>query len=571
MSEHRPPEGGYKSNKPKLTKAERRALQEQQRAAKAAAGGKGAGGAAAGGGKPPKPSPSGGEGKANPKGAGNSNSANSANSISSSNANNNANSNSTSNSNSNSTTSSDNNSDNKENQKSLFSHLAAPVEIDPTSLTLSLAGTGGESLFNSPFSTSTSTSTSTSSSTSRSSTSSSSALHPSIIELGYAYASGKTKGSTRRCREMLLAFMQVVQDFEPSEGTSDTSGSSAMGGKGQGSNGSNGRGGGSGGGGGQNQNQNQNQNQKTHKTGRGRMKGGVYKELSTSLKNAFSYLTSLRPHSISMGNAFKSLKKSVNTIPVDLPFDGQGGGRERILEEIDRFINERITLPQGVIADIAITKINRGDVVLTYGDSEVIRKVLKAGYERDLQRNKNGEVGFRVVVVDSRPLMEGKSMVKYLSLECPEMEVAYVLLSGLSYVMRDVKKVFVPSSSLLRNGSSLSRSGTAAIALVASSMNVPVLVCCETFKLSNRVMLDGCGWNERGGEEAVRETPHKSPEDPLNGWRSHPNLNLLSLKYDVCPSEYISATITEYGILPPSSVAVLLREINADDNDFEDL
>ncbi len=43
------------------------------------------------------------------------------------------------------------------------------------------------------------------------------------------------------------------------------------------------------------------------------------------------------------------------------------------------------------------------------------------------------------------------------------------------------------ASALLSNGSVISRAGTATVALMATQRNVPVLVCCETYKFSEKV------------------------------------------------------------------------------------
>lgn len=54
---------------------------------------------------------------------------------------------------------------------------------------------------------------------------------------------------------------------------------------------------------------------------------------------------------------------------------------------------------------------------------------------------------------------------------------------------------------LLANGYVTSRAGTAQIALVAKSFNVPVLVCCETHKFSVSVQTDAFVYNEIGNFE----------------------------------------------------------------------
>lgn len=59
-------------------------------------------------------------------------------------------------------------------------------------------------------------------------------------------------------------------------------------------------------------------------------------------------------------------------------------------------------------------------------------------------------------------------------------------------------KVLLGAHALLANGYVMSRAGTAQIALIAKSYNVPVLVCCETHKFSERVQTDAFVYNEIG-------------------------------------------------------------------------
>lgn len=56
---------------------------------------------------------------------------------------------------------------------------------------------------------------------------------------------------------------------------------------------------------------------------------------------------------------------------------------------------------------------------------------------------------------------------------------------------------------LLANGSVMSRVGTAQLALVARAHNVPVLVCCETYKFCERVQTDAFVSNELGKQKRM--------------------------------------------------------------------
>lgn len=123
---------------------------------------------------------------------------------------------------------------------------------------------------------------------------------------------------------------------------------------------------------------------------------------------------------------------------------------------------------------------------------------------------------FSVIVVDSRPLLEGanrlsqsincplirlhlgKKLLRRLTNTDPPIPCTYALLPALSSVITEVTTVLLGAHSLSSNGAVYSRAGTALVAMMAKSHSVPVMVCCETYKFSEGVMLDGFGKNELG-------------------------------------------------------------------------
>ena len=273
-----------------------------------------------------------------------------------------------------------------------------------------------------------------------------------------------------------------------------------------------------------------------------------------------------------MGNAFSFLKLAVANLDRDTQWDV---ARDILLESMEAYVNERIEYAGKAISRHAGCKIQDiGDVILIFGKSEVINRLLLDAALVDKKI-------FRVIVVDSRPMLEGRDTLTILSragISC-----TYVLLNALSYLMmREVTKVFLGASALMSNGSVLSRVGTACVALLATERRIPVLVGCETYKICNRVQLESITGNELGDADEVACTDcarvgpsnrwddgpdsggdeKKNEEDVLSGWKDQPNLKLLSLMYDLTPSDFVTGIVTEVGILPPSSVAVLLREMS---------
>jgi len=131
--------------------------------------------------------------------------------------------------------------------------------------------------------------------------------------------------------------------------------------------------------------------------------------------------------------------------------------------------------------------------------------------------------------------------------------------------MKEVSKVFIGASALLNNGSVLSRIGCAVVAMVAQRFKSPLLVCCESYKFHEKVQLDSICFNELGDPDDLIVTGKGDPHgEALSEWRDIPKLKLLNLTYDLIPTEFVTMVITEVGMIPATSVPVVLREYHKD-------
>ena len=374
-------------------------------------------------------------------------------------------------------------------------------------------------------------------------------LHPEVIELGLKYASGEIKGDNERCRSMMQVFLQVLEDYVlPESSTSTTTESSTSTSK-------------------NNNNKNTNNNNNNNNTN----DGGDFRHHFDHqvLKPSFQFWTvKCRPHSVSMGNAFTFLKTAVASLERDVSLND---AKRELEDTIERYLQERLEYADRAIAQHALSKIHDGDVLLTFGHTEAIEVLLRTAYHEE-------KIDFYVWVVDGgdnaaqqqtttqRPLLtEGKRLLQ--SLREVGIPCGYIQLNALTYVMQQVTKVFLGASALLVNGSIYGQIGTACVALLAKNHHVPVLVCCETYKISNKVQLESITQNELGNPNdllmllpPVNNNNKSSRSSKSNNTPN--NLKAANLLYDVTPDKFVSGIITELGIIPPTSVAVLLREMN---------
>lgn len=273
----------------------------------------------------------------------------------------------------------------------------------------------------------------------------------------------------------------------------------------------------------------------------------LIRDLTAKINSYVSFISECRPLSISMGNVIRFVKSQIAKLPLSYT---DAEAKAALCSDIDRFINEKIIIADKVIVGHATTKIRDGDVLLTYGLSCVVEMILLSAHELGKK--------FRVVVVDSRPKFESQALLARLMAK--GLSCTYTHINAVSYIMHEVTKVFLGASAVLSNGTVLSRIGTACIAMVAYEFRVPVLICCEAFKFHERVLLDSICCNEIGDPGAVATVPGRMDINYLDNWTNKENLQLLNLMYDVTPSDYVSVIVTDHGMIPPTSVPVIVRE-----------
>ncbi|KAF3384315.1 putative translation initiation factor eIF-2B subunit delta [Penicillium rolfsii] len=355
-------------------------------------------------------------------------------------------------------------------------------------------------------------------------------VHSAVLALGLQLRDYVICGSSARCVATLLAFKRVIESYTTPLGTS------------------------------------------------------LSRHLTTHLSHQITYLSTCRPLSISQGNAIRALKLAIASIDPSTP---ELSAKATLCEFIDNFIREKITVADQVIAGSAAQKVQDGDVIVTFAGSSIVKQTL-------LTAHKQGK-RFRVSIIDSRPLFEGKNLARALA--NAGLDVQYSLVHGISHAIKDATKVFLGAHAMTSNGRLYSRVGTALVAMSAKEraggVEVPVIVCCETVKFTDRVALDSIVVNEiadadelvsaqplqqvtglvdpevptkadnkkggKGASSAPKPDPSASlnpSPSPLSNWKENPNLQLLNIMYDVTPAEYVDMVVTEMGSLPPSAVPI---------------
>lgn len=284
-----------------------------------------------------------------------------------------------------------------------------------------------------------------------------------------------------------------------------------------------------------------------------------------------SHLKACRSYSFGIENAVQDLKvhlkqEQIALIPLSASEDT---AKLWLIQQIENFMREKIGLAMSVIAQtVKFTQgadlIKSGDVILTYSYDEAVCAVLTKAASQGKD--------FRVLVVDSRPYLEGKLLLKELS--AAGIRCTYMLITSISYHMKEVTRVLVGAIGVASNGALVNVTGTGMICCVADVFKVPVLVVSESYKFSERVQIDSICYNELGDQDLIVNPQFYEGdtrvETRLANWRHNErNLVLLNINFDVTLTEQISMLITEVGCVPVTSVPVILREYRKDTQNAE--
>jgi len=274
-------------------------------------------------------------------------------------------------------------------------------------------------------------------------------------------------------------------------------------------------------------------------------------DLDAKMRPLIQFLTDCRPLSVGMGNAIKTLKRSIARSALDTK-QSDHEAKQKILDDLKRYRKTLLSACE-YIEENGVNKIHDGDVILVYAASYIVERILCRAHVMGKS--------FSVIVVDANPKYEGRTLLNKLvshGIRC-----TYALLTAVSYLIKEVSKVFLGAHSLLSNGAVVSRTGSAVVAMMAHANNVPVLVACETFKFHERAQLDSICWNELENPDDLLSSPmHSQTATQLQGWKDINKLILLNLAYDLTPMDHVSVVVTEVGLIPPTSVPVVIREAN---------
>lgn len=242
-------------------------------------------------------------------------------------------------------------------------------------------------------------------------------------------------------------------------------------------------------------------------------------------------------------NALRYIQNVVRKIPFEAD---EEKAKKWLIQIFEDFIELKIIYQREAIKDSVhkASLLKEGDTILTFECGFLLEEII---YNSKVQN-------FKLIITGGEITNETKMAISRL--EKAGIKVEYCHILTLQYMMKEVTKIVIQAVSVLSNGTAIGRLGTAQMACIAKYFNKSVIVICESYKLSEEVVLESI---------PVLSNFLGDPRELLGHSQlinvKSPILLAYNPLYDVTPAEDIDLIITDAGWLPPTSVLPLIKEI----------
>lgn len=263
---------------------------------------------------------------------------------------------------------------------------------------------------------------------------------------------------------------------------------------------------------------------------------GTFKE---EMEMVCRYLESSRPTAVNLFWATNRLRtvveRKIGLSPTQL--------KEEIKKEALCIMQEDKECTKA-IGDNGASLINDGDTVLTHCNAGALAT---AGYGTALSiiyRAKEQGKKIKVYADETRPLLQGARLTAWELLQ-EGIDVTVICDSVAGVVMKEgkVNKVIVGADRISANGDVANKIGTYSLAVLAKENKVPFYVACP---------LSTIDFSLKSGDEIPIEIRGEEEVTSFLGERCAPDkVKVYNPAFDVTPSEYVSAIITDKGICYP--------------------
>lgn len=205
---------------------------------------------------------------------------------------------------------------------------------------------------------------------------------------------------------------------------------------------------------------------------------------------------------------------------------------KKIVNDNCNFIFDKLEKSKRNLKDYGSLLIKNNGVYYTHCHSSTVVSVFKEAYDDG--------INFSVIVSETRPKYQGVKTAKELSSH--GIPTTLIVDSCAYSFIRKCDAVFLGGDAVSVTGDLVNKVGSAGIACFAHMYNIPVYSCVEMNKFDP---LTRWGMNIEIEERDSKEV-YDGPKNK--------NLKVRNPAFDLVPGKYITAYITEDGLIPPQAL-----------------
>ncbi|SCU77640.1 LAFA_0A02674g1_1 [Lachancea sp. 'fantastica'] len=205
--------------------------------------------------------------------------------------------------------------------------------------------------------------------------------------------------------------------------------------------------------------------------------------------------------------------------------------KKHLIENGELFVS-RAKRSRDSIAQVGLDFISDDDIILVHGFSRAVYSMLSHAADKFVR--------FRCVVTESRPTQQGAQLYKHLQEKGIPAKI--IVDSAVGSIIHKVDKVLVGAEGVAESGGVINLVGTYSIGVLAKNANKPLYVVTESHKFVRMFPLSPDDLPATAGplDFSRDEDVEQSMAEPGIDYTSH---------------EYITALITDLGVLTPSAVS----------------
>ena len=195
------------------------------------------------------------------------------------------------------------------------------------------------------------------------------------------------------------------------------------------------------------------------------------------------------------------------------------------------------------IGEYGLSLINDGDGIMTHCNAGQLATVKYGTALAPIHLGRERGYNYKVYTNETRPLLQGMRLSAF-ELSAAGIDTTVICDNMASQVMKKgwVNAVFVGCDRMAANGDACNKIGTSGLAILARHYKIPFYVCLPASTIDMNVKTGADIVVEERDQAEVTEMWYKERMAP-------PGVKVFNPAFDVTENDFITAIITEYGII----------------------